>query len=139
MEKSVFPIVPSEDQKAADFFLALANESRCRILFLLLSRNDLSVSHIAEGAKISMNRISDHLGMLRQQRILISHKQGREVFYHLDPHLIPQRCARFLQSLGISLTKSPLSKSSTLATYTSTPHKFTVSLRLKHSSKSRGE
>ena len=102
----------SRDQEAADFFLALANENRHKILQLLRTEPAVPVSRIAELTQTSPNRISDHLAMLRREGILLANKQGREVRYRAVPDRVEQYCARFLLQLGISITDASEPKQS---------------------------
>jgi len=101
MSKLILPIKRSEDQETADFFLALANDSRQRIINLLKKEPDLSVIEISEKANVSIQRISDHLGVLRREKILEFRKAGRQVRYHVKPGKIKSFYKSFLQMLNI--------------------------------------
>ena len=101
MVKVVVPVKRSPDQVSADFFLALANKSRLKIVDFLKDNPGSAVSVIAQNAEVSPQRISDHLGVLRRQEIITAQKEGRSVFYTYNQQGVHTFCADFLDWLEI--------------------------------------
>ncbi len=77
--------VISEDTAAhlADIFSALADPNRLRIISAL-AHHELNVGDLAKLVSMSESATSHQLRLLRVQRIVRSHKVGRQVFYFLD-------------------------------------------------------
>jgi len=69
--------------RLAEFFQAMSDPSRVRIIFALLQK-ERNVAEIASVVGISDSAISHHLRGLRQMRLVKYRKVGRQVFYSLD-------------------------------------------------------
>ena len=67
----------------AEFFRALGDTSRVRILMALLA-GEVHVGALAERTGVSMSAVSHHLRGLRQLRLIRARREGRNVFYSLD-------------------------------------------------------
>jgi len=68
-------------------FAALAHPARARIV-QELAAGQMCVNTMAEILEISHSSVSQHLAILRGQRLIKEQKQGRFVFYRLvDPNL----------------------------------------------------
>ncbi|MBS1992162.1 MAG: winged helix-turn-helix transcriptional regulator [Cyanobacteria bacterium SZAS LIN-2] len=66
-------------------FAALAHPARARIV-MELGKGEMCVNTMAEILKISHSSVSQHLAILRAQRVIKEQKAGRFVFYRLvDP------------------------------------------------------
>lgn len=63
------------------FLKALASEKRQEIMFLFKDNNELTVNQVAELANIGQSTASEHLSVLKRAGILLSKKEGKEVFY----------------------------------------------------------
>ena len=61
----------------------LADSTRVRILSLL-SEEELSVAELQEILAMGQSRISSHLGLLRQGRIVQDRREGKKTFYALN-------------------------------------------------------
>lgn len=72
-----------------DIFKALAEESRLRIMSLLL-RNDMCVCEIEDCLKLKQSNISRHLSALKSSRILDSYKQAQWVYYKINDAFIKE-------------------------------------------------
>ena len=107
MAKDILPIKLSDEQVFADLFLTLANESRMRILQFLYESPSSSVTSISEAAKVSQQRISDHLGILRRKDFIRFRKEGRKVFYDLNKNRIWFIVIKFLKWLDVDLEAYP--------------------------------
>jgi len=71
----------------AELFSVFGDTSRVRIIAALIE-NQLNVSKLAELIEISESAISHHLRHLRQMGIVVSKRDGKEVFYHIeDEHI----------------------------------------------------
>lgn len=67
---------------------ALGEPTRLRIAVALLSAGELSVSDIAAAVGIAEPAASQHLRILRGERLVRNRRQGRAVFYSLaDQHV----------------------------------------------------
>ena len=67
---------------------ALGEPTRLRIAVALLAAGELSVSDIAASVGISEPASSQHLRILRAERLVRNRRQGRVVFYSLaDQHI----------------------------------------------------
>ncbi len=80
----------TEDQAAArtiDMFRALAHPLRLALVRALADR-DLAVHELVDIVDAPQPRVSQHLGVLRSARLVRTHREGREVRYHLtDEHV----------------------------------------------------
>ncbi|KXG73871.1 autorepressor SdpR family transcription factor [Thermotalea metallivorans] len=66
-----------------DIFKALADPTRRKIL-KMLREGDLSAGEIADAFYISKPSISHHLNLLKQAGLVLSEKQGQNVYYSLN-------------------------------------------------------
>jgi DNA-binding transcriptional ArsR family regulator len=67
----------------ADIFQALANPTRIAIVELLRDAGEVPVTHIHDFLGIEQANTSQHLAILRSKRIVLTRKQGNQVFYSL--------------------------------------------------------
>ena len=74
---------PAEYAHAAEIYRALGDPTRVKIIDELLHQ-ELCTSDLAEIVGISEPAISQHLRLLRAQRVVTSHRHGQRVFYALD-------------------------------------------------------
>ena len=66
------------------FLKALASESRLNIVLLFLDGQERTVNQIAEAVGLGQPATSEHLAVLRQAGVLISRKDGKEVYFGPD-------------------------------------------------------
>ena len=66
-----------------DIFKALADPTRRKIL-TMLQEKDLAAGEIADAFNISKPSISHHLNLLKQANLVLSEKQGQNVYYSLN-------------------------------------------------------
>ena len=80
-------------------FEALADETRRRILALLLTRGELCVCDLFGVLDLPQPKVSRHLGVLRDAALLSARKQGTWVHYRLNPDM-PLWAAQVLSSMA---------------------------------------
>jgi DNA-binding transcriptional ArsR family regulator len=75
------------------FAKALADETRQRIMALCCC-NPVSVGELAELMDVTQPTVSHHLGILRNARLVIVRRRGRQVLYQVDQQRLAQHCCR---------------------------------------------
>jgi ArsR family transcriptional regulator len=70
-------------QFKADVFGALAHPTRISLIELLRDEGEVPVTRIHERLAVEQANASQHLAVLRGQRIVESRKEGNQVFYRL--------------------------------------------------------
>lgn len=70
-------------ERVAELFATLADPSRVRVI-AALTGGEMHVGALAAAVGISESAVSHHLRLLRQMRLVRTHKAGRYVFYMLD-------------------------------------------------------
>lgn len=72
----------------AELFRAFSDTSRVRIMSALLD-GELNVSTLAQLVGISESAVSHHMRGLRQMRLVVARRDGKEVFYGIqDEHIM---------------------------------------------------
>jgi DNA-binding transcriptional ArsR family regulator len=66
------------------FLKSLASESRLNIVLLFLDGQERTVNQIAEKVGLGQPATSEHLAVLKQSGVLVSRKEGKEVYYRPD-------------------------------------------------------
>ncbi len=84
-----------------DFLKSIASESRIKILLLFLDGQERTVNQIAEAVELGQPTTSEHLAIMKRSGVLVSTKQGKEVFYQPDH----DRLLRHLSTLRSVLEK----------------------------------
>ena len=69
--------------KLADFYKLIGDTTRCKILFVIDS-HEMCVCDIANALSMTKSSISHQLAILRENGIVRSRKEGKEVYYTLD-------------------------------------------------------
>ncbi len=88
--RQVQPAIISVDkaQQMAEFFNALADPNRLRLMSALADR-ELCVCDLAAVVKVSESAVSHQLRILRSQRLVKYRREGRNVYYSLaDQHIV---------------------------------------------------
>jgi DNA-binding transcriptional ArsR family regulator len=70
---------------AAPVFAALGDATRLRLLVRLSAGEPLSVSRLSEGAGVTRQAVSKHLGVLSRARLIRGSRRGREQLWQLEP------------------------------------------------------
>ncbi len=84
--------------KPESFTRALADPTRLRILMLLLQREELCVCHLTGILEIVQPKVSRHLAVLRENKLLLDRRSGLWIYYRLNPAM-PIWCYKTLQAL----------------------------------------
>jgi ArsR family transcriptional regulator len=87
------------------FTRTLSDPTRLRILMLLLNEDELCVCHLTGILKMSQPKISRHLAVLRENKLLLDRRSGLWIHYRLHPSL-PIWCYKTLQSLSTGCMSS---------------------------------
>jgi ArsR family transcriptional regulator len=74
----------------AGIFQALANPTRIAIVELLRDEGEVPVTRIHEALKIEQANASQHLAVLRNKNIVLTRKEGNQVFYRLRDKILGQ-------------------------------------------------
>jgi ArsR family transcriptional regulator len=90
----------------AEFFKALADEARLRILWLLLNHEELCVCDVMAALGITQSKASRHLGTLRHAGLVTDRREGMWSYYSLGTtdHGLAKG---HLHLLRVSLAKRP--------------------------------
>jgi tellurite resistance protein TerB len=72
------------DRATADFLKALASETRQLVMRQFAGGRELSVGEIAERCGLKPSTASEHLSLLRRGGLVLSRKEGKQVFYRAD-------------------------------------------------------
>ncbi len=75
------PMIPTE------FFAALANDTRLRLLMLLLREGELCVCELTHAIGVSQPHISRHLAQLRELALVADRRAGTWIYYRIHPEL----------------------------------------------------
>jgi ArsR family transcriptional regulator len=78
-----------------DFCKALADPTRQKILEILL-QGEKTVTEIVEDFNLSQPTISHHLELLSRYGLLISRKEGKQVYYTTDQAKVSWCCGRLM-------------------------------------------
>lgn len=81
------PVVKPIPLKPGDLFKCLADDTRLRMLLLIYRHEELCVCELTEALQDSQPKISRHLGQLKTAGILKSRREGKWMFYRLNPAL----------------------------------------------------
>ena len=77
-------LLPDEEStRLADAFQTLADPSRLKIVYSLLHQ-ELCTCDLAAIVGISESAVSQHLGVLRRQRLIRSRREGKMIYHMLD-------------------------------------------------------
>lgn len=98
-------LTSSQSGTLASLLNVLADPTRLRVLFALVSAEELCVGDLALALDISMDQSSYALKVLRIHGLVQSRRDGRVIYYRLAegfPHQLLEHCLR--QLLTVSAT-----------------------------------
>lgn len=67
-----------------NFLKSLASDSRLNIVLLFLDGQERTVNQIAEAVGLGQPATSEHLAILKQAGVMLSRKEGKEMYYRPD-------------------------------------------------------
>lgn len=70
--------------KSAHVFAALGDETRLRVVGRLAEEGPLSIARLTEGASVSRQAVTKHLGVLEQAGLVTKSRAGRETVFELE-------------------------------------------------------
>ena len=76
-------------------FKLLSDETRLRILYFLVQRDELNVRTLCNLLRQSQPAVSHHLALLRVAGVIQCRRDGKHNFYHL----VPKRCQAYLETM----------------------------------------
>lgn len=79
-----------------DFFKCLSDQTRLDLLILILKKTECCVCEFTEILALSQPKISRHLALLRNHKILQDRRQGQWIYYRLHDDL-PAWCLAILK------------------------------------------
>ena len=71
-------------QEAAQFLKALSNDSRMLILCRLAEKGEMSVSQLEADLQFRQSKLSQHLTLLRAERLVATRREGKSIYYSLS-------------------------------------------------------
>ena len=79
-----------------EFFKAFTDESRQKIILLLLEHGEMTVNQVVARMEINQSNVSRHLALLKRSGVAISERRGQAIYYKPDYENISHR----LQSMA---------------------------------------
>lgn len=74
------------------FCKAMGDETRQRILKILQDEGEKCVSDLVDAFEVAQPTISHHLNFLRQANLVISRRQGKQIYYRANQDNITDCC-----------------------------------------------
>lgn len=81
-----------------DFFDSLSDETRRRLLALLVSEDELCVCELCHALDLLQPKVSRHLAVMREDGVLTVRREGLWVYYRIHP-LLPAWAYRILDQM----------------------------------------
>ncbi len=75
---------------AAGKLRAIAHPMRIAIIEMLDYKQRMSVTEIYQGLKIEQAAASHHLNILKNNKVLVSKREGKKIFYSLRNHTLTE-------------------------------------------------
>jgi ArsR family transcriptional regulator, lead/cadmium/zinc/bismuth-responsive transcriptional repressor len=94
---------PADAERLGRLLALLSDPTRTRILFALVTVDELCVGDVAMALEISMDQSSYGLRALRQAGLVASRRDGRVIYYRLAegfPHQLLEHCLSQLLSIS---------------------------------------
>jgi DNA-binding transcriptional ArsR family regulator len=88
------------DEEIHLFLKALASEKRQEMMFLFLEKGEITVNEVAERIGIGQSTASEQLAILKRAGILLSRKEGKEVYYFPNKSNVMKLLQRFTSILS---------------------------------------
>ena len=81
------------------FCKALSDETRQRILEILQKEGEKCVSDLVELFNVSQPTISHHLNFLKQANLVVSRRDGKQIYYRANQENITECCGMLFARL----------------------------------------
>ena len=81
--KSVKKIPDEQISSVSNLFSLLSHPIRIKILWLLKKKKSLNVNELQKELVISQSNVSQHLSLLRTNKLVAEERKGKEVYYSL--------------------------------------------------------
>lgn len=81
------------------FAKAMADDTRQQIMRLLCCRS-LCVSDVVAQTGVTQPTVSHHLGVLREAGLVMTWRQGKQVFYTLNQDAVANCCGTLMQDFA---------------------------------------
>jgi ArsR family transcriptional regulator len=91
---------PSDTENLVDIFKALTDESRLRIVHLLMNVDRISVSEISTELDQHISGVSHHLRVLRNLGFVKREREGRWIYYSMNDKCIEDIMRRALEHVA---------------------------------------
>jgi DNA-binding transcriptional ArsR family regulator len=88
-----FEITAEMADTLADWFRAMSDPNRIRLLAYLKEYGEVNVGVLSDSLGLSQTSTSKHLAILRAARIVQTRRAGTTIFYALCDESIPQICS----------------------------------------------
>ncbi len=83
-KKRVVYKTPEEQiNSVSNLFSILSHPIRVKILWLLKKKKSLNVHQIQDELYISQSNVSQHLSLLKVNKLVVEERKGKEVYYYL--------------------------------------------------------
>ena len=82
-----------------EFAKALADETRQKIMDLCCCRR-LSVSEIVGALDVSQPTVSHHLNILKNAGLVLTERQGKQIFYTLNQERLAAACCKVAEDFA---------------------------------------
>jgi len=92
------------------FFKALSDLTRLRMLVLLSTEGELCVCELAYALDEIQPKISRHLAQLRDLGVVLDRRQGQWIYYRLNPDFPAWTRAVLMTTSGEVITQSPFNE-----------------------------
>ena len=81
--KAVKKIPEEQFNSVSNLFSLLSHPIRIKILWLLKKKKSLNVNELQKELVISQSNVSQHLSLLRTNKLVAEERKGKEVYYSL--------------------------------------------------------
>ena len=87
--------------KCGPLFIALGDEIRQKLILDILDagENGVNVMTLAAGSKLSRPAISHHLKILRKAGLIVSRRDGKEIYYKLADTLVAEHIHKICEEV----------------------------------------
>ncbi|WP_206198611.1 ArsR/SmtB family transcription factor [Zoogloea dura] len=103
MNKDYSRTIPTAWRDISAIFAALGDEHRQRILLSFEPGERLNVGQIAEVSTLARSTVSHHLKVLREAGVLISEREGKEIYFRVNKTFLETSFGRVTSYLAAYL------------------------------------